>query len=167
MHFQGVGLGVGCFLRVLDAFSGCWLGVGCFFKVFDGCWMHFLGVGWGVECFFDVLDAFSGCWMRCLMLFFRVLDAYARSCFGQHRVGYIFRVLDGLLDALFDCFIQHLFGWCWMGVWSVNIRIKINWCWAGIGWTNIQISGKIQLGKYWMQSVGQNTSTFAGMHLFA
>ncbi len=45
--------------------------------------MHFVGVGWGVGCFSKVLDAFTG------------------LCFGQHRVGCIFRVLDGVLGAFF------------------------------------------------------------------
>ena len=99
---------------------------------------------------------FLGCWMHMQgrVLANTVLDTFSGCWMGCWM-------------PCFDCFIQHLFGWCWMGVGSVNIRIKITWCWAGIGWTNIQISGKIQLGKYWMQSVGQNTSTFAGMHLFA
>ena len=54
MLYQGVGWGVGCFLKVLDAVSGCWM----------GCSMLY----W-------VLDAFSGCWIECWMLF-KVLDAF-------------------------------------------------------------------------------------------
>ena len=78
--------------------------------------MHFEGVGWGVGCFSKVLDALKG------------------LCFGQHRVGCIFRVLDGVLDALVSLFYPTLFGGCWMGVGSVNIRIKITCCLAGVGW---------------------------------
>ncbi len=76
MHLQG------CVLAntVLDAFSGCWMG--CWVH-FLRCWMHFEGVGWGVICFFKLLDAFTG------------------LCFGQHRVGCISRVLDGVLGAFF------------------------------------------------------------------
>ena len=48
MLYQGVGWGVGCFLKVLDGFSGCWM----------GCWMLFKGVGCCIRVLDGVLDAF-------------------------------------------------------------------------------------------------------------
>ena len=62
MHFQGVGWGVGCFFKVLDAFTGLCFGqhrVGCIFRVLDGMF----------GAFFRVLDALLGCWLGCWMLF--------------------------------------------------------------------------------------------------
>ena len=105
MHLQG------CVLAntVLDIFSGCWMGcwmhfhgVGCIERVVfwpTRCWMHFQGVGCGVGCFSKVLDALKG------------------LCFGQHRVGCIFRVLDGVLGAFFK--VLDAFSGCWMGCWML------------------------------------------------
>ena len=76
------------------------------------CWMLFKGVG----CIERVVFWPTPCWMH------------------FQGVGCIFRVLDGMLDALVSLFYPTLFGGCWMGVGSVNIRIKITCCLAGVGW---------------------------------
>ena len=36
MQFQGVGWGVGSFLKVLNVVSGCWMGRWMLFSVLDG-----------------------------------------------------------------------------------------------------------------------------------
>ena len=58
MHFQGVGWGVGCIVRVLDAFKGLCFGqhgVGCNCRVLDGV-LDVL-----VSLFYPTL--FGGCWI--------------------------------------------------------------------------------------------------------
>ncbi len=46
-----------------------------------------------------------------------VLDAFTGLCFGQHRVGCTFRVLDGMFGAFFR--VLDAFLGCWMGCWML------------------------------------------------